>query len=169
MHVQREAEHAGVYTRVLRRDPDGLSVTHVGMELKPPFRGKGFAKELLATSLKKYPAHAIRRIELHADHDGRLVWARDPVRFRDANEPCRMLVNWMLPETREDDFKRAAIARGLDKASVVALLDRVSRDSNKITPEQLRSSDAGRLLLQGASWHGVVNLLDAAPVDGWES
>lgn len=89
--VFRDGEHVGVLNRNVRSRADGLEIEHITLNLEDAAKGHGFATAFWIACLDRYRTLGLKRVTFTADSEGKLFWAREPVRFTDPGTPRAML------------------------------------------------------------------------------
>jgi hypothetical protein len=162
--VFRDGKHAGVFNRNVRSRAKGLEVEHVTLNLEDEAKGHGFATAFWIACIERYRTIGLERVTFTADSEGKLFWAREPVRFTDPSTTRAMLGKWVNPdqksETGSAGFARAAARFGSPADETQCFMADVNADPGSFTPAGLYRAAIGRLLLSSdsAGWGGTVDL-----------
>lgn len=166
--ITRDGVAAGISRRSVRRSPGhGNHVEHVTLYLKEGSKGRGFGTAYWDACLARYADLALHRVVITADEDGRLFWARDPVRFERPEIPRHILRNLEASSGLDGPdwpgFRAVAAKRGLAEDEATTFAELVDETPEAFTPKGLYESDLGRLLLSTVGWKGVVELRPWTP------
>lgn len=150
--VHRETQQVGTFSRLVRRGANGPEIQHIRLELEPNARGQGFATAYWGHCLQRYAEVGLVRIRFTADSDGRLFWARDPVRFEDPATPRFLLTHYGGP----DKLKRA----GFPADDAERFAAEIEATPEAFTPAQLNATPMGQALLSeaGAGRGAIVDI-----------
>nr|WP_231395961.1 toxin glutamine deamidase domain-containing protein [Mycobacterium sp. URHD0025] len=153
-------EEIGFTQQTYVRDRDGNLVAHQNVVDIPnkAFRGKGFAKALVAQLEQYYAISGVDRIELRTEQDGGYTWARQGFSWNPDPAKLRASV---------DNVRNSALRlRGQVSSEAQALLDDVMRRLDPSRPDLPEPIDLaalatkqephlGRDLLTDTYWSGV--------------
>jgi hypothetical protein len=154
----------GVGRRVTQSGPGKFRVEHLNLTISMvEARKKGFAEQYWADALKRYPSFGIDEVTILAVDDGRCFWARDPVQFEDAELARKRLAAWPSPDggatpAGSAAFAHDAVASGLAQQNVTAVIKDIEDLNRNLSPADLYATKTGQILLDRASWRGVVDL-----------
>jgi hypothetical protein len=147
-NIEFHAPHYIGYARLrLRRDPAiGLVAMINTIHLHRSTRGLGTGSAIVASWAQRLRALGIAEMQFEAVCEGhltsgRLFWARDGARFRDAGQPYGLL-------------ERLAASDGAPAAGALCELRRRIDSGELATPAELYRDPLGRRLLGAGDWSG---------------
>src|SRR5215217_1145891 len=122
--VTRNGDQVGISRRNVRTSAEfGQHVEQILLNIDEAFRGGGFGTAYWRHCLREYAALGLHHVVLTADDDGRLFWARDPVRFDTPDKP-RMLLRSMERDgagrAEWPAFSAAAAGKGISAEEATA-------------------------------------------------
>lgn len=162
-HVLCDGEHAGNLRRSLElARQTGLTAKNTKLYLKEEAQGKGFGWAYFQHLRQAYRTLGAHNLVVVASDAGRLFWARDPIQFRNPDEPVRLLDGFTGPSAGQGPtaFKSHLCAARPDLVNgTEAFVEEVRSTPRAFSPARLYEYVQGRQLLGSAvSWEGIVLL-----------
>ena len=127
-------------------------VTHNLFEIPEELQGKGLSKKLFAAMFEQYENAGIKRVYIHANMTvGGICWGKYGFMAEKSS-----IINVI-----EDRFAKKSIT----EAEYKIAKGYVERFEEYVPMQDLAYSDFGERLLKGSSWHGIIDLDNAAQVE----